>query len=164
MKQRTLAAALVPVLAALTPAVHAVAPTTALSASPTAASPHTLASCDGPPETVLARTQGFDARALLGLHQARMDDVVLGADLGRDLERGLQHLHVARQPPGFVHEIDRQRPVHGIADRTAGAGGDEPLELRLPDAAAHDDVHVVGRQLDELDPERLDHVELGAEV
>lgn len=42
----------------------AAAPTTALTASPTAATPPTLAACEGPHETVLARTQGFDARAL----------------------------------------------------------------------------------------------------
>jgi len=61
MKQHTLAAALVPLLAAFSAAA---APTTTLTASPTAATPPTLASCDGPYETVLARTQGFDARAL----------------------------------------------------------------------------------------------------
>ncbi|MTW10864.1 DUF3372 domain-containing protein [Pseudoduganella eburnea] len=61
MKQRTLVAALLPALAAF-PA--AAAPTTALSAAPTASTPPTLASCDAPFETVLAPTQGFDARAL----------------------------------------------------------------------------------------------------
>ena len=61
MKQRTLVAALPAVFAAVSAAA---APTTALTAAPTAATPHTLASCEGPHETVLARTQGFDARAL----------------------------------------------------------------------------------------------------
>ncbi|MGW8394138.1 alpha-1,6-glucosidase domain-containing protein [Pseudoduganella sp. HUAS MS19] len=61
MKQRTLVAALPAAFAAFSAAA---APTTALTASPTAATPHTLASCAGPHETVLARTQGFDARAL----------------------------------------------------------------------------------------------------
>jgi pullulanase len=61
MKQRTLVAAIVPALAAFSAAG---APTTALTASPTAATPPTLASCDGPHETVLAPIQGFDARAL----------------------------------------------------------------------------------------------------
>ena len=71
MKQRPLAAALMPAFAALaaglaasTTAVAAGAPTTALGAAPGAATPPTLASCDGPYETVLAPTQGFDARAL----------------------------------------------------------------------------------------------------
>jgi pullulanase/glycogen debranching enzyme len=76
MKQRILAAARWPSLAAISAlsaaaslavpgaAQAAGAPTTALSASPTAATPPTLASCDGPYETVLAPTQGFDARAL----------------------------------------------------------------------------------------------------
>ncbi|SFF50886.1 alpha-1,6-glucosidases, pullulanase-type [Duganella sp. CF458] len=61
MKQCILVAALPAVFAASSAAA---APTTALTAAPTAATPHTLASCDGPHETVLARTQGFDARAL----------------------------------------------------------------------------------------------------
>ncbi|WP_426336336.1 alpha-1,6-glucosidase domain-containing protein [Pseudoduganella sp. R-31] len=61
MKQRTLVAALPVVFAAVSAAA---APTTALTAAPTAATSHTLASCEGPHETVLARTQGFDARAL----------------------------------------------------------------------------------------------------
>ncbi len=61
MKQRTLVAALLPALAALSATG---APTTALTAAPTAATPPTLASCEGPFETVLAPTQGFDARAL----------------------------------------------------------------------------------------------------
>ena len=61
MKQRTLVAALLPALAAFSAAG---APTTALTAAPTAATPPTMASCDGPYETVLAPTQGFDARAL----------------------------------------------------------------------------------------------------
>jgi pullulanase/glycogen debranching enzyme len=61
MKQRTLVAALLPVLAAFSAAA---APTTALTAAPTASTPPTLASCDAPFETVLAPTQGFDARAL----------------------------------------------------------------------------------------------------
>jgi pullulanase len=61
MKQRILVAALPAVFAALSAAA---APTTTLTASPTAATPHSLASCDGPHETVLAGTQGFDARTL----------------------------------------------------------------------------------------------------
>jgi pullulanase/glycogen debranching enzyme len=61
MKQRNLVAALAATFAV---AAQAAAPTTALSASPTAATPPTLASCDGPHETVLASSQGFDARAL----------------------------------------------------------------------------------------------------
>jgi len=61
MKQRTFVAALLPALAAFSAAG---APTTALTAAPTAATPPTLASCEGPYETVLAPTQGFDARAL----------------------------------------------------------------------------------------------------
>jgi pullulanase/glycogen debranching enzyme len=61
MKQRTFAAALVPALAAFSAIA---APTTALTAAPTAATSPTLASCDGPHETVLAPTQGTDARAL----------------------------------------------------------------------------------------------------
>lgn len=62
MKQRSLVAALVATLAAS--AAQSAAPTTALTASPTATTPPTLAACDGPHETVLARTQGFDGRAL----------------------------------------------------------------------------------------------------
>lgn len=62
MKQHSLVAALVGTLAAS--AAQSAAPTTALTASPTATTPPTLAACDGPHETVLARTQGFDARAL----------------------------------------------------------------------------------------------------
>jgi hypothetical protein len=89
---------------------------------------------------------------------------MLGADFGRDLERGLQHLHVARQPPGLIHEVDRQRTVHGITDLAAGAGGAQAGELRALDPAADDQVHVVGRQLDGLDAERGDHVQLRAEV
>ncbi|MYN01680.1 DUF3372 domain-containing protein [Pseudoduganella sp. DS3] len=61
MQQRILAAALATALAS---AAQAAAPTTALTAAPTATTPPTLAACDGPHETVLARTQGFDARAL----------------------------------------------------------------------------------------------------
>ena len=65
MKQRTLVTALLPAFAALSASMMAqAAPVTALNASPTAITPHTLASCDGPHETVLARTQGMDARAL----------------------------------------------------------------------------------------------------
>ncbi|XLZ69989.1 alpha-1,6-glucosidase domain-containing protein [Massilia sp. SR12] len=66
MQQRSLVAAFVASAAAAlaASAVQAAAPTTALSASPSPASPPTLAACEGPPETVLARTQGFDARAL----------------------------------------------------------------------------------------------------
>jgi len=61
MKQRTLVAALLPALAVFSATG---APTTALTASPTAATPPILASCGGSSETVLAPTQGFDARAL----------------------------------------------------------------------------------------------------
>lgn len=64
MKQRTFMTVLAPVLAAAVHAAQAAAPTTALAAAPTASTPPTLASCDGPHETVLARSQGFDARAL----------------------------------------------------------------------------------------------------
>jgi pullulanase/glycogen debranching enzyme len=61
MKQRTLVAAIVPALAAFS---SLAAPTTSLTAAPTAATPPTLASCDGPHETILTGTQGSDARAL----------------------------------------------------------------------------------------------------
>ncbi|WP_083941009.1 alpha-1,6-glucosidase domain-containing protein [Pseudoduganella violaceinigra] len=63
MKQRYLTAALAALAASIASQALA-APTTALTASPGAATPATLASCEGPHETVLARTQGFDARAL----------------------------------------------------------------------------------------------------
>jgi hypothetical protein len=106
----------------------------------------------------------LDAGALLRRCKTGVDDVVLGAEFGRDLQRRFEHLHMARQPPGFVHEVDRQRTVHGKGDAAPGAGGLQPGELRLPNLSADDEVHVVGRQLDRFDAERLDHVELGAEI
>ncbi len=93
-----------------------------------------------------------------------MDDVVLCADFGGHLQRGLQHLHVTGQPPGLVHEVDRQRTVDRIDHVAVGAGLLERFHLRTADPAADHDIHVVGGQLDRFHAERLDHVQFVGEV
>lgn len=112
----------------------------------------------------LALVTGLDAVGLLGRHQAGVDDVVFRTHFGRHFQRGLEHLEMARQTIGFVHEVDGERPMHGIDDIACCAGALQRDKLRLPDLAADDDIHVVGRQFDGLDAEFLDHVEFLGEV
>ena len=85
-------------------------------------------------------------------HLPRMQDEMLCANLGGNLDRCFRHRKVAAEIGAGVHEVDADRAVRRIAQPAVCDSLSLPPQLRGKDAPAGDQIHREKGQLHKLQP------------